>query len=178
MKGIIFTEFLEMVEKDYGFEVLNNIIDKSNLQSNGVYSGVGTYDHAEFNQLLEQLSKVTELSANDILKKYGHHVFFTFYNNYNAFFANITHPFQLLEQVDSHIHKDVQKLYPDAELPRFETKRIGSDKMEMLYSSKRRMEHFALGLIEASFKHYRIKFSLEINEKGKDSVLFVISLKK
>ena len=71
MKGIIFTEFLEMVEKDYGFEVLNNIIDKSNLQSNGVYSGVGTYDHAEFNQLLEQLSKVTELSANDIFYQSG-----------------------------------------------------------------------------------------------------------
>lgn len=178
MKGIIFTEFLEMVEKDYGFEVLNNIIDKSNLQSKGVYSGVGTYDYDEFGQLLEQLSKETKLTENDILKKYGHYLFLTFYNNYSVFFSNLTHPFQLLEQVDSHIHKDVQKLYTDAELPRFETKRIGTDRMEMIYTSKRRMEHFALGLIEASFIHFSVKFSLEMNEKGKDSVLFVISLKK
>jgi hypothetical protein len=56
MKGIIFTEFLEMVERDYGFEALNGIIDKSKLESNGIYSGVGTYDFKELGQLVKQLS--------------------------------------------------------------------------------------------------------------------------
>ena len=71
MKGIIFTEFLEMVERDYGFETLNSIIDKSKLESNGIYSGVGTYDFQEFGQLVKQLSLVTDLKENELLKKYG-----------------------------------------------------------------------------------------------------------
>lgn len=174
MKGIIFTEFLEMVERDYGFEALNGIIDKSKLESNGIYSGVGTYDFKELGQLVKQLSLSTGMKENELLKKFGHYVFDTFYKNYGAFFANIEYPFQLLEQVDSHIHRDVKKLYPDAELPRFETKRIGSDTMEMLYSSKRRMEYFALGLMEASFIHFSINFSINMEDKGNDTVLFTI----
>jgi hypothetical protein len=175
MKGIIFTEFLEMVERDYGFEILNGIIDKSKLESNGIYSGVGTYEFKEFGQLVKQLSLVTDIKENELLIKYGHYVFDTFYNNYGDFFANIEHPFQLLEQVDSHIHIDVKILYPDAELPRFETKRIGSDTMEMLYSSKRRMEYFALGLMEASFIHFSINFTINMEDKGNDTVLFKIT---
>ena len=177
MKGIIFTEFLEMVERDYGFEILNQIIDKAQLESKGVYSGVGTYNHKEFGSLVQVLSKHTKENDSEILKKYGHYVFQTFYKNYSSFFANINHPFELLEQVDSHIHKDVQKLYPDAELPRFETVRVRNNRMEMLYTSKRRMEYFALGLMEASFVHYTTYCSIEMKEMSSDSVLFIITEK-
>ncbi len=162
MQGIIFNEFLEMVEKDCSSEILNRIIDKSKLESNGIYSGVGTHEFKEFDQLVKQLSLVTDLKENELLKKYGDYVFDTFYKNYGDCLANIEHPFQLLEQVDSQIHGDVKKIYPDAELPRFGTKRIGSDIMKMLYSSKRRMEYFA------------INFSINMKDKGNDTVLFTI----
>ena len=177
MKGIIFTEFLEMVEQDYGFETLNTLIDNSSLESKGIYSGVGTYDHKEFDVLVNELSSQIKENVNDLLKKYGHYIFQTFYNNYPNFFSEINHPFQLLEQLDSHIHKDVLKLYPDAELPRFETERVNDNRMEMLYSSKRRMEYFALGLMEASFVHYTTYGSIEMNEVSSESVLFVITEK-
>ena len=41
MKGIIFTEFIEMVEDKFGFEVADNIITNSNLPSGGAYTAVG-----------------------------------------------------------------------------------------------------------------------------------------
>ena len=177
MKGIIFTEFLEMVERDYGFEILNDIIDNAQLESKGIYSGVGTYNHKEFENLVEALSKLTKESKSEILKKYGHYVFQTFYKNYSSFFTNINHPFELLEHVDSHINKEVKKLYPDAELPKFETTRIGSKSMQMLYRSKRRMEYLALGLMEASFEHYTTFCSIEMKEENAESVLFTIKEK-
>lgn len=177
MKGIIFTEFLEMVEYEYGFEILNQIIDNSQLESKGIYSGVGTYDHLEFGSLVEALSIILNENKNEILRKYGHYVFKTFYKNYSNFFIGINHPFELLEQVDSHIHKDVKKLYPDAELPKFETIRKDNGNMELLYSSKRRMEYFALGLMEASVLHYNTFCSIEMKEKSDESVLFIIKEK-
>jgi hypothetical protein len=177
MKGIIFTEFLEMVEKDYGFEVLNRLIDNSNLPSSGVYSGVGTYDYKEFTSLLLGLSEVLDLDTNRLLKKFGYHVFETFRSNYSVFFENVNHPFQLLEQVDSHVHKEVLKLYPDAQLPKFNTVRRAENKMDMLYDSTRRMEYFALGLIEASLSHFKKEFSIEMTEEIDGKVLFKIELK-
>ena len=43
MKGIVFTEFLEMVEDKFSFDVVDTIIEQSELESGGVYNaGVGT----------------------------------------------------------------------------------------------------------------------------------------
>lgn len=45
MKGIIFTEFLDMVDEQFGFEVTEHIIEKAKhqLSTGGSYSAVGTY---------------------------------------------------------------------------------------------------------------------------------------
>lgn len=47
MKGIIFTEFLEMVEDRFSPEIADRIIEASDLPSRGVYTAVGTYDHTD-----------------------------------------------------------------------------------------------------------------------------------
>ena len=58
MKGMIFTEFLEMVENAYGWEVQENIIDAAALPNDGAYTAVGTYDHQELVSLVVALSKL------------------------------------------------------------------------------------------------------------------------
>ncbi|MGF1754528.1 heme NO-binding domain-containing protein, partial [Vibrio makurazakiensis] len=43
MKGIIFTEFLELVEQKFGLDMLNEVLKLSG--DGGVYTSVGSYDH-------------------------------------------------------------------------------------------------------------------------------------
>ena len=43
MKGLVFTEFIEMMENDFGFEVADRVIENSDTISKGVFTGVGTY---------------------------------------------------------------------------------------------------------------------------------------
>ncbi|MEO0814052.1 MAG: heme NO-binding domain-containing protein, partial [Myxococcota bacterium] len=45
MKGIVFTEFLEMVEDRFGFEAVDRLVTASGSDNDGVYTAVGTYDH-------------------------------------------------------------------------------------------------------------------------------------
>ena len=45
MKGVIFTEFLEMVESHFSPEMADRIITAARLPSGGAYTAVGTYDH-------------------------------------------------------------------------------------------------------------------------------------
>ena len=47
MKGIVFTEFLEMVEQRFSPEIADRLIDESDLPSGGIYTAVGTYEHTE-----------------------------------------------------------------------------------------------------------------------------------
>ena len=75
MKGIVFTEFLELVEDKFGLEMLDKIINASNLESGGVYTSVVTYKFSEMLQLLQHLSANTGISIDDLLLVYAEHFF-------------------------------------------------------------------------------------------------------
>jgi len=61
MKGIIFREFIDMVEAQFSPQMVDDIIQASTLASGGAYTSVGTYPHDEMFQLVEQLSIRSEI---------------------------------------------------------------------------------------------------------------------
>jgi len=91
MKGIVFTEFLDMVEQEFGYDTVDQIIQNSDLPSNGIYTAVGTYHHSEIVQLLTNLSKKTDLDPNGLLVSFGGYLFNTFLSQYPHFFKSHTH---------------------------------------------------------------------------------------
>ncbi len=167
MKGIVFTEFIELVEDRFGIEVLDSIIENSNLESKGVYTSVGTYSHFEMVELLTNLSKTINVSIPDLLFVYSEHFFQVLVNSYPEFFEKQTNAFDFLESVESYIHPEVLKLYPDAELPKFVTKRSGNQ-INMTYISERKLADFAHGLMTSAVAHFGEDISIEIIRKEDD----------
>lgn len=155
MKGIVFTEFLEMVEEKFGYETVDTILEKSKESTNGIYTSVGTYKHSELVSLITSLSEETTISMPKLLHAYGIYLFDTFLKSYPMFFEHVKTMFDFLENIDSHIHKEVVKLYPDAELPKFESNRISDQHLIMVYYSQRKMSDLGMGLIEASSNHFK-----------------------
>jgi len=80
--------------------------------------------------------------------------------------------------VESYIHVEVRKLYPDAELPSFNCKRLSPSKLEMIYSSGRHFEDLCEGLIIGSMKHFKQVFTVEREalEDGREK--FFITLER
>ncbi len=177
MKGIVFTEFLEMVEKEFGYNMVDDIIEASDLPSNGVYTAIGTYEFNEMTQLLGNLSSKTKIEIPTLLNTYGKYLFHTFEKNYTAFFEKETDAFNFLESIENYIHVEVKKLYPDAQLPRFETKRISDNSLEMIYSSERKMSDFAEGLIFKTLVYYKTEGDIkkEFLEEDGSVVKFTIT---
>ena len=58
MKGIVFKEFIDMVEATFGEEMLDTVIENSDLPSGGVYTSVGTYPHTELVAMVVTLSLI------------------------------------------------------------------------------------------------------------------------
>jgi hypothetical protein len=154
MKGIVFTEFLELVEERYGLAVVDRMLQASDLPSGGVYTSVGTYHHNELVQLVRQLSAATGMALPDLLHTFGEYLFARFVVAYPRFFAGVSTAFQFLMHVENHIHVEVRKLYPEAELPRFECHSPAPDRLEMTYRSPRPFTDFAEGLIAGCIKHF------------------------
>ncbi len=168
MKGIVFTELLEMVEQEFGDEVVDHIITKSNLPNGGAYTAVGTYDHKEMVQLVSALAQKIGEEENALYEAFGQHLFQTFLKNYPQFFGASQTAFEFLSSIENHIHVEVKKLYPEAELPRFDIQKLNDNQLIMVYRSERKMACLALGLIEACLTHYKEDGKVSMHEMSKD----------
>jgi len=174
MKGLIFTVFLEMVEEKYGYTVADEIVNSNQLASGGVYTSVGTYDHTELFKLIESLSVLTGKDKNEILKNYGEYVFGIFAEKYSRMLRGINNLFDFLESIETYIHAEVFKLYPDAELPKFESERKGNV-LILKYFSKRKMSSFAEGLIISAIKHFKTHADLSktVLNNGEEAIFTI-----
>lgn len=153
MKGIVFTEFLDMVETQFSADMVDDLIDDCALPSAGAYTSVGTYDHAELVALVGALATRTATPVPDLVKAFGRHLLGRFFANYPRFFEGVTDAVTFLAGIEDVIHVEVLKLYPDAQLPRFEcTRQFGG--LDMVYHSPRHFDDLAEGLIDGAVAHW------------------------
>lgn len=151
MKGVVFTEFVELVELAFSPEIADQIIDECDLASGGAYTSLGTYNHEELLRMVAQLSRVTDRSVADLVRTFGRHLADRFHEHFPQFFDK-PDLFSFLESIEGFIHVEVRKLYPEAELPSFETYRPAENRLVMKYSSTRPFADLAHGLIDRSIE--------------------------
>ncbi len=173
MKGVVFTEFVELVEGTFSPHLMDELFEAVSLKSGGAYTSVGTYDYLEMVALVTELSRRTGVAVPELLRAFGKHLLRQFVIKFPAFFET-ANAFEFLERVDGYIHVEVKKLYPDAELPRFAVSRSGDDRLEMVYISDRPFEDLAFGLIEGAIEHFGD--SVEIDRDTTDAgIRFVLT---
>jgi hypothetical protein len=154
MKGILFTEFLDMVDERFSPLVLDQILLAARLPSEGAYTAVGTYDHGEIWRLVCELSKVTEIAVPELLRAYGEYLFPRLAAAHPHVLEGMRSCFDVLQALDGLIHREVGKLYPDAELPRFQVTERSADRLTVLYESKRPFADLAEGLMRGCGQHF------------------------
>ncbi len=177
MKGIIFTEFLDLVEDKFGLDMVDKIIEQSKLESEGVYTAIGTYRFSEMLQLLQNLSTNTTISIDDLLLTYAEHFFSVIESSYPGLLATYKDPIEMLASIENHIHVEVRKIYPDAELPTFVVEEKTENPLTMIYKSSRAMHHFGLGLMNKTFEHFNstAQITLEKIKEDGTEVKFIIN---
>ena len=153
MKGIILAEFVEYIEQQLGEDVAQTIIDKSEVESEGAYTRVGMYDYQELISLLTQSAAETETEASMLLEGFADHLFGVFKRDYGVFFEGVNNAVEMLMQIDDHIHVEVKKLYPDAELPKFDYTQQDSQ-LTLNYQSPRPLALVAQCLVSACLKYF------------------------
>ena len=153
MKGLLFCEFIEFLENQVGEEEAQEIVESAELASEGAYSRVGFYDYQELIQLLVKTASFTEKDASVLLQGFAEHLFDVFHRDYDAFFAVSNSAAEMLKTIDDHIHVEVKKLYPDAELPKFDYEEI-DDELHLHYRSPRPLAAVAHSLVLACLKFY------------------------
>ncbi|MEN7551370.1 heme NO-binding domain-containing protein [Rapidithrix thailandica] len=176
MKGLIFTEFIDMIEEKYGLEMADYLINTSELPSKGAYTAVGTYNHHELFQLVGHLSEKIKIPPHEIFREFGKYLFFVLAKSYQDFLDNVESAFDFLSAFEIYIHVEVQKLYPDAELPHLHTSWEDENTLILIYHSERKLADFAYGLIESCLEYYQENAEVRMERLSDDNskVKFII----
>ena len=168
MKGMVFTEFLELVEDKFSVEIAEDLIHESNLPSGGAYTSVGSYDHGEILTLVTKLSERTGVPVNDLVFTFGHHLIERFANGYPDMFTGMGNTFEFLKTIHDHVHVEVKKLYPDAELPTISATNVDDHTLKIHYSSSRPFADLAHGLIAGVCDHFGEKIDISRKYNGEN----------
>lgn len=173
MKGIVFTEYLAFAEQLVGEDVVEDIIEDCNLPSGGAYTSVGTYPHSEIVTLTKAFAERSGTDPEELVRMFGVYLGEIFQKKFGEFFQEAPTFFDFLANVHTHIHVEVQKLYPDAELPTIEMLERSEFDALLRYRSPRNMDALALGLIQATAVSFEENLDVKRNYGRDDKGDFV-----
>jgi len=177
VKGIVFTAFVQYVEDTFGDLIAEQMISGCDLATDGAYTSVGTYDHGEIIQMVVELGRLSGRNVPDLVKGFGYTLFGTLVTGYPEVVNRVEDSFGLVATIDNHIHVEVRKLYPDADLPTFSHEFRGPDELHLLYESERGLADLAEGLLIGCFEYFKEEIELQredLSDGAGTRVLFIM----
>jgi hypothetical protein len=146
MKGIILAELAE-----YAAATFPTAADAAAARS---YDARAVYSRGELVELAERLGEAAAVTPAELLRDFGVHLFARFAALYPVFFVEVESAIPFLVEINGYVHGEVQKIYPDAQLPRFDCARTADGGLEMTYLSDRELPDLAEGLIRGCIAHF------------------------
>lgn len=162
MLGIIFTNLVEMIETKVSYEMADEILQEANLSSDGIFTSVGHYPLEDVVEIVTLLSKKTDIPPDDLIFAFGKYLFVKLMEGHKHIVSADVTLFELLAQLDSKIHVEVLKLYPNATLPTFSILNEGPGMIQMLYQSPRQLETLASGLIQGGAEYFNTTVDVDM----------------
>lgn len=159
MKGVIFNEILDFIERHAGSRMLEEVIQQSGLVSGGAYTSVGNYSHEEAVRIVHTAAELLGIEATGIMRQFGFELFPILLARYPDLVTEASDSRNFLRGIQSHIHDEVKKLYPDSSPPEFTVHEEG-DELIITYNSHRPMAMIALGLIEGCLAYFNEGFTV------------------
>lgn len=178
MKGVVFTEFLELVDQAFSPDMAEEVVMACDLPSGGVYTATGTYNHEELLAMVVELSRRTDVAVGDLVKTFGHHLFKVFVKSFPVKIKAEQEYFQFLKSVNDYIHVEVTKLYPDASLPKISCQEPDENTLEMNYESACPFAQLANGLLHESADHFKADVTIEQKNKREDGSAALFTIRK
>ena len=177
MKGVVFTQFVEFIEEKFGFDIVDDMIENSELSTNGVFTQAGNYPFEDMFNMVQTLSQSTGIPISDLIHAYGEHLFSILITIYPKPITVYDNTFDFIKHVEEVVHPEVKKLYPDSDLPTFELVEDGNTLMKIKYISSKPLMDFAKGLMHGCAKHYSENISISYESlpfNGKHEAIFTL----
>ena len=163
MKGIVFTTFNDMVEKEAGIDVWESVLAAVDPESGGIYTAVEDFPDSELMSMVAELSRQIDTPQTELIEAFGEYLFHALTTKHPAFADEEPDFLNFLKSIDDVIHKEVKKLYQNPNLPSLKWEQPDPQTLIIFYRSPRKLCALAVGLIRGAAEHYDVNFELNHN---------------
>jgi len=156
LKGVIFNLLEAVATERWGEDAWDDILEAAGVE--GAYTAIGNYADEEFQVLLLKLP--TDEPVDTRLRWFGRSAMPLLAQRYPEFFVEYPNTYHFLLTINDVIHREVRKLYPDADVPVFDLEPSGDlaeggvRRVIMGYRSARRLCRLAEGFILGAADHF------------------------
>jgi predicted hydrocarbon binding protein len=153
MKGIMFNLLEEVVSRQFGPETWDDLLD--GVGAAGAYTSLGNYPDEDLDKLLAAAAVTLKVAPAEALRWFGRQAMPVLAERFPSFFEGHQSARHFILSVNSIIHPEVRKLYPNAHCPNFQFHEEADGALVMGYQSPRKMCDIAHGFIEGASAHFK-----------------------
>lgn len=154
MKGIIFNAFEGFVAQNWGDEFYESILDATELETQEPFVGPGTYPDGDLLALVATAVQKLDVPLHDALVAFGSFAFKGLVASHPAFVDKHVKLSEFLKTVDSIIHIEVRKLYPESVTPTVLVEDVDDATLRLSYHSDRKLCAVLEGLVQGAAEHF------------------------
>ncbi len=158
MKGVLFNVVEDVVTEAMSADAWDDVVEDSDVA--GAYTSLGTYPDEELGRIVHSTAEAAGLSESETLRLTGRLGFKHLVRRAPHLIEGMEDWRVVIESLDEIIHPEVRKIYPDADVPRFDTM-IDGAALIVDYRSKRGLCALADGLIVGSGEWFDVDLAVE-----------------
>ncbi len=159
MHGIIFNQLQKFVRENHGPETLSKIKEEAGVGGK-FYDVSKAHPDEDIFRLIDAACKVLNVEKEALLEAFGNFIAPGLLKTYQTYIKPEWNSLDLLEHVETTMHKVVRISDDQATPPELVIKRISPDEVEIKYYSKRKMVSLGIGIIKAIATHYKENLSI------------------
>lgn len=179
MHGIIFSELKRYAEDRLGDDCWRELLVEAGLDSR-LYLAVTTYPDEEAIALVGAAAARAGLPVPAALEGFGVFIAPTLLSMYKSHVRPEWRTLDLLENTEPTIHTVVRRRNPGASPAVLRCTREASDRLELVYSSERRLCPLAIGIVRGVAAHYGEQITIDQTQcmyDGADSCTMAVRTK-
>ncbi len=161
MKGLVFNLLEDFIVEGWGEEAYEQIFAECPLKTKGPFVGPGTYPDSDLVAIAQVGAAKLGVSLDDALVAFGKFSFPRLAAKVPKLMRHQRDAKRFLMSIDSVIHVEVRKLFPEAITPRFTCVDTGEDELQIRYESKRGLCRFMEGLLQGVAEHFETDIAFE-----------------
>lgn len=160
MKGVFFVQLQNYISNKFGKSVWINLINGAGISETQLYFSHQQYSEEEFFKLLGAAISVTKISFDRFLGDFGETLAPLFFQIYGPVINKDWKTLDVIERLEDFNQNILQSGDDKLNCGKFICKRI-ENRVDIRYSSPRKMCFFAVGLMKGFAKHYNEKIIIK-----------------